>query len=319
MRTPPRTVALAAGLGLLAASGCDEGASPNAGVGALLRLTNAQYVAGELSTQTTADAPTMQGITIGNTTVFPGATGRALSGSANAATGVLIGLQGDDAHWLVPTGVPDNQNPGAFTFATSFSLAPQTPLDPAMRSLFFRAVNDKGTVGPPMAFNLKIQALTLSSVPSTLQISLTWDTDADLDLKVRVPVPNPAPMGKPYVDVWNRSPTALPPLPRGAAPYTAADIAAAGKLDFDSNAQCVIDGRLQENVIFTESPPPGQYEVRVDTYSMCGQVAAQWQVVVTADGQMVAQAYGQAGDVDTRGSHGSAAGTLALTFTVPSP
>jgi len=306
-----------AGLAVAIAGGCGGGASPDSGVGALLRLANAQYVPGELGTEVTADAPKMASISIGNIAVFPGATGRTLSGSAFAATAVLIGLGGDSGHWVTPTGLTDATNPGAFSFDTPYSLSPLTPLDPSMRTLIFRAVNQQGTVGPPMTLDLQIQARALSTTPLPLQVTLTWDTEADLDLKLRVPVPNPAPGKKPYLDVWTRSRVALPPLPDGSPPYTASDIAAAGQLDFDSNAQCLIDGRLQEDVIFPQAPPSGTYEVRVDAASMCGQVAAQWHAFALLNGQMVGQAYGQDGDLDTQGSHGPATGTLAFTFPVP--
>ena len=306
----------------LAFAGCSGGADPNSGIGAYLRLTNAQYISGELGTAPAADAPTMAGISIGNVIVFPGAAGRSLGGSAFAATSVLIGLEGDVGHWEIPTSLADATTPGAFLFDTTVSLSPLLPVDPATRTLIFRAVDQHGTVGPPMTLDLQIQASALATdTPPPLEVTLTWDTEADLDLKVRVPVPNPAPGKKPYVDVWNRSPVALPPVPSGSSPYTPDEIAAAGQLDFDSNAQCLIDGRRQEDVIFPQVPPPGTYEVRVDATSLCGQVAAQWHAVAMANGQLIphAEAYGQVGDIDTQGSHGPATGTLAFTFTVPTP
>ncbi len=107
-----------------------------------------------------------------------------------------------------------------------------------------------------------------------LVVSLNWDTEADLDLHVVIPnVADPddadraldqAPIG------CRRSPSAQPldPTRLATAPY----------LDFDSNANCVIDGLRQENVIFPTggAPPPGDYTVRVDTSSLCGQADAQW-------------------------------------------
>ena len=92
-------------------------------------------------------------------------------------------------------------------------------------------------------------------------------------------------------------------------------MAAAGSLDFDSNAGCVIDGRRQENIVYTQPPPPGDYTVRVDASSLCGQVDAQWRVTArTADGTLQGFAQWEATDADTRGSHGAGAGRLAFTF-----
>ena len=100
--------------------------------------------------------------------------------------------------------------------------------------------------------------------------------------------------------------------------YLAAAVAAAGSLDFDSNAGCAIDGRRQENIIYTQQPPPGDYTVRVDASSLCGQVDAQWRVTATtADGTVQRSAQWEATDADTRGSHGAGAGRLAFTFTIP--
>jgi len=105
-------------------------------------------------------------------------------------------------------------------------------------------------------------------------------------------------------------------------------VAAAGYLDFDSNAACVIDGRRQENVIFSlppddnsfvpVPPPSGEYIVRVDTFSLCGQAAAQWEVQVnTPSGAVVNPATWESTDSDTRGDHGPGAGRLALDFQLP--
>ena len=62
----------------------------------------------------------------------------------------------------------------------------------------------------------------------------------------------------------------------------------------------------------------GEYIVRVDAFSMCGQASAQWTVTVTAaDGSSVRNpATWQVTDADTRGTHGLGAGRLALEFTM---
>ena len=111
----------------------------------------------------------------------------------------------------------------------------------------------------------------------------------------------------------------MPPHVPGTPPLAGADltaaIAAAGKLDFDSNANCVIDGRRQEDVVFAEGPPPGDYTVRVDAFSLCGQVDAQWQATAAlGDGTPAGSARWEATDADTRGSHNAGAGRTAFTF-----
>ena len=79
----------------------------------------------------------------------------------------------------------------------------------------------------------------------------------------------------------------------------------------------VIDGRRQEDVVFTQGPPPGDYTVRVDAFSLCGQPDAQWQATATlADGTVAGTARWEAVDADTRGPHAAGAGRTAFTFTI---
>ena len=67
-----------------------------------------------------------------------------------------------------------------------------------------------------------------------------------------------------------------------------------------------------------KAAPSGTYEVRVDATSLCGQVTARWHAyAITSSGEVLGEAYGQATDIDTQGSHGPATGTLAFTFMVP--
>jgi hypothetical protein len=130
-------------------------------------------------------------------------------------------------------------------------------------------------------------------------------------------VPNPDDPTTP-IEIWSKAPVGLPLRQPGEAPPDSDQIAAAGYLDFDSNAACVIDGRRQENVIFTDAAPSGTYTVRVDAFSLCGQADAQWQVTAaTPDGPIVSPAIWEATDTDTRGTHGLGAGRLAFTFSIP--
>jgi hypothetical protein len=121
------------------------------------------------------------------------------------------------------------------------------------------------------------------------------------------------------IEVWANQPTSLPPRPT-FDPYTPERIMAGGQLDYDSNAGCVIDGRRAESVVWGGPPlPMGRYIVRVDTVSLCGEVAAQWRVDVFKDGNPVpiAAVRGESVDGDTRFGHTQGAGVLALEFDLP--
>jgi hypothetical protein len=315
LRRAPRTSALAIALatGALASAGCDE-ASPASGITAYMRLSSAQFEPGAIDETSTGNKePTVDSIGAKATTIFPGSEGHALSGSVNGAgTAVLVGLTGDVGHWLIPLGFPDLDRQGNFTFSTTAAFSPVVPL--GARELVFRGVDKTGQVGPP-------QRLALTIAPNAptgmLVIQLTWDANADLDLHVRVP--NPANPMKP-IDVWDKAPLALPPQKSSDPPYTAAQVTAAGKLLFDSNANCVIDGQNHEEVVFPDAYPAGTYEVRVDTFSLCGQPTARWHAAAFTNMSattVYAQATGQSLDRDTVATHNATAGVLAFSFTPP--
>ena len=312
----------AAGLFLIAATaGACGGASPESGVTAYLQLAGAQFVPGSLSPDAGtpgldggSQGPPIHGVNLSVTNVYPGIQNVPLSGDVEKGTSVLVGLADDAGYWIVPAPYLDVQTPNNFSFQTKMSLSPATP--EGIQTLIIRGVDATGQIGPAQQF-----ALTVATpVPmGALVITLQWDTQSDMDLHALVP--NPADPATP-IEIYYKSRVGLPPAVPGTPPLSGDDltaaVAAAGTLDFDSNAGCVIDGRRQESIIYTEPPPPGVYTVMVDASSLCGQVAAQWRVTAkTADGALQGFAQWEATDADTRGSHGAGAGRLAFTFTIP--
>jgi hypothetical protein len=300
-----------------AAAGC-EGASADNGLNARLRVNNAQFVPGALEADPGASGP----IAMASPSVvklYPGVQNIPLAGSVAGGTSVLLGFAGDAGHWIVPAPLIDSSSPPEnplYTFSTRMSLSPGTPL--GMETLIVRGVDAAGTIGPSQQNDITVAA----PLPSgAMVITLEWDTNADLDLHAVVPVDPkvtlpPGVEAKDSVEVWAKAPLALPPSPTG---YPSGDpaVLGAGRLDFDSNSNCLIDGRRQENIVFANPPPAGRYIVRVDAFSMCGQASAQWKVTVTTpDGAVVNPATWQAIDADTRGVHGIGAGRLAVDFTL---
>jgi len=284
-----------------------EGASAQSGVTSYLRLTGAQFVSGEIDSADYSPAPTVERVDSQNNTVYPGITGKSIGGAVGpGATAVLIGLKGDNGHWILPVQSQDQTSPGDFVFSAKASFSPAVPTGPA--TILYRAVSALEEIGPPREQALDIKA---SAAQGALVISLDWDSEADLDLRVTAPDAQ----GN-EVEIWSRNKSSLARPAPGDPPATADEIAAAGFLDFDSNSQCQIDGRLQENVIWKTKPAQtlSLYTVRVDAFSMCGEALAHWRVRVLLDGQEVAQAAGQVGDADTRFDHGPGAGLLALEF-----
>ncbi|HEY2728570.1 MAG TPA: hypothetical protein VGK52_01440 [Polyangia bacterium] len=302
---------------LLLASGCAAGCggeSPQSGLTAWLRVSGGQYEPGELTTDPGAIEPTVDTITSRNNNIFPGAQSRSITGSVNgAAASVLMGLEGDSAHWLIPVGVPDFEIVGNFIFSASVSYSPDLPTGP--RALRVRAIDADGNLGPIQALGLSIGT---TAPTGALVVQLDWDTEADLDLHLRIIGADPS---APPLDVWNKAPLALPQKSSSEPPYTRAEIAAAGRLQFDSNSQCVIDGARHEEVVFPQAVPPGTYEVRVDTFSLCSEATARWHVAAFTNPigtpTLIQEAFGQSMDRDTLVSHGADSGLLAFSFTQP--
>ena len=138
-------------------------------------------------------------------------------------------------------------------------------------------------------------------------VSLEWDTQADLDLHLTIPAADGG-----VEEIWSRKPSGVP---RGTPGATVADGLASGYLDYDSNAQCVLDGRQQENIVFPDKAPLGNYIARVDTFSLCGEATARWRLRIFVDGvELPSQAYGQSTEADTRLPHGQGAGVQAMVF-----
>jgi hypothetical protein len=139
--------------------------------------------------------------------------------------------------------------------------------------------------------------------------TLRWDSATDLDLHVITPD---------GIEVWSRNINSYVPPAPGQPPDPPDAWMAGGILDFDSNASCVIDGREQENVVWTIDPPPaGRYVVRVDAFSLCGEPAARWVAEARIGGDVVETSSGMATFEDTRGAHDEGAGVLALEVEVP--
>lgn len=296
----------------ITAAGCASSASPESGITALLRVSNAQFVEGALAPDSSAPGTALiSGVAINNTNVYPGEQSFPLAGTVTGAT-VLIGLENDSGHWIVPATIVDQTTLGGYDFTTQLTFSPWMPT--GSQTLILRGVAADGTIGPAQLYVLT--AGTPAPPTGPLVVTLTWDTEADLDL--HVVMPNVADPTTP-IEIWSKHPIGIP-VPTLDMPTDPYALATAPYLDFDSNATCVIDGRRQENVIFQAAPPPGDYTVRVDTPSLCGQSSAQWTVSATlideTAGIVLGTAQWESTDADTRGAHAAGSGRLAFSFTM---
>jgi len=300
--------------------GACQGASSSPGLTAMLRVEGAQLVSGSIS-----DAPEDQasaqvsGITTPSNEIVAGSQGHGVSGKVGpGANAVAIGFAKDDAHWILPAGNHDFNSPDLLLFSSLLDFSPDlansnvVELDSTNRptvSIIFRAVTPDGLLGPSLGLPMRL----LDNGPTgTLVISLRWSTPVDLDLRVVAPLPD----GSGSVEIWSKHGSNLPPDTSSNTVDTNGTI---GTLDFDSNAGCRIDNHDQENVVWKGVPPAGHYIVRVDAFSLCGQLSAAWEAQATYNGQVLtkndgnpADVFGVATEAATWGDHGAGAGTTAF-------
>ena len=246
-------------------------------------------------------APAVASIVLVNSIIHPNAIDYPIAGALEpGATAAAIGLLGDVGYWIVVSGLPSVATPADPSFAATATFS--AGVVPGPYTLEVHAVDGQGRFGPPST-----QVLTAQSSPSAatgaLVVTLTWDTESDMDLHVVDPSGQEIFHGE-----MSDQPPPFAPQPEGGS-Y--------GHLDWDSNANCVIDGRREESVIWPNPPPSGPYVVRVDAASLCGQPIAHWTVEALSAGSSVGKAQGVAVDASTRGPHDRGAGVTALDFNVP--
>jgi hypothetical protein len=293
---------------MILAAGCTSGITPDTGLEAELRVSGATFIAGDLPAAN--GGPAVTEIDSNNNNIHPGEINKKLGGRLGVG-GVVAAIQldGDAGYWTIPATNFDSTAPTELDFSATLSFSSHTTA--GMRPLHVVAVDGNGKFGAPSTIDLDVAASAVQM--SVLDVRLTWAEETDEDLHVELPD---------HTVVWAGNINSYTPPPPPAQPDPAAP---GGVLDLDSNQQCLIDGLREENVFWTmTSPPPsGTYEVRVDTFSLCGQPDAHWTVEVFQNGDFdhpVATAHGEATDADTKLPHDETsmhkAGVLALQFTL---
>jgi hypothetical protein len=284
MRPVAATLAVVAAL---TGAGCG-GVPSDPGLSAEMQVSGGQFTLGPLPPA--SGGPAVVSLALLSNTAHAGEIEAPLSGALGpSATAAAIGLAGDSGYWIVPAGLPSVAAPSYPTFGVTLSFSPT--LAAGTYSLVVQAADAGGSFGAPMPSPLTVAGPP--AITGALVVTLRWDTESDLDLHVVDPE---------GIEIWRGD-----KVPSGTT----------GDLDVDSNAQCVIDGRRQEDVIFPAGPPSGSYRVLVDTFSLCAASDALWTVEARLEGQLAGSATGESTFTDTEGTHDRGAGVLALTFDVP--
>jgi len=243
-----------------------------------------------------------------NVTIFAGVSDKFIKGIVGPnANAVALGVAGDVAYWQVPALDPD-QSSGAdfYSFTAGLSISPEASGSPLVvvdnegnptLPLSIRAIDNGGNFGPAYIYPLYLDTPPFTG---TLAVTLEWDSATDLDLHVVAPANNDAG----FVDVWTKHRSADPGAPDGT-------------LDFDSNAECQIDGRDRENVFWQGAAPVGHYVVRVAAASLCGLTSAAWHAYAEAEGAIKGEASGVLTEAAMRSSAGEGSGVTVFEFDYP--
>jgi hypothetical protein len=286
----------------LACAACGDGAEADPALDSMLRVPGAQFKRGEPPPD--QGGPSVAALELPTNTIWPGLAGRAVRGALSPeATAVLLRLRGDPGDWVVVAGAPDVATPELPSFADTLEFS--SKLLPGGYTLEARGVDASGRAGAPRTLSLTALATSPSNAPpaGALVVTLEWDSDADLDLHVLDPLGN---------EIFHGEKSS-----RSEFDQSLPEEMSFGVLDADSNANCRIDGRRRESVVWTSSPPSGAYLVRVDATSLCDEFVAHWVVNVLLEGALLGSASGVALDSDTWGPHDRGAGLSALGFEVP--
>jgi len=282
------------------------GVASDTGLEALVRVTGGQFYRGAIDKLSSASTPTVVEVRNSMTVIAPGLLNKQVSGRLDpGSTAMAIGFAGDIGYWILPADVPDSDSPTQPTFHAVLSFALALPAK--SYDLIVRAVSASGVFGP--AAHVALDAQQTLPPTGTLVVSLWWDTESDLDLHV---------VDANGTDVWAGNLNSFDAY--AATPTTDAGAwNEGGILDFDSNAACVLDGRCNENVVWSATPPAGDYLARVDTFSLCESAAARWTVEAFLNGASLGRAKGESVASNQRFSKGKGSGLAALSFTVPPP
>lgn len=283
---------------------CGPAQSTDPGLDALMRVAGAQLIEAPLPID--AGGPPISIIEIPSRRVHAGRAGYVVGGRAGRDSfAVHLGLDGDHVHWVLPVGLPDDIVPHERRFDASLSFSRKTPSGEA--SIGIVAVDSAGNAGPAQRAALTVVTDTSTS---PLQVELRWDRQVDLDLHVVTPS---------GIDINAKNVNAFEPPAPGQPPAHPDASLKGARLDFDSNANCVIDGLRAERVHWPTAPEHGEYVVYVDMFSTCGAGAASFDLRVIRRGDVIRHVRGTLDAFDAR-THplgpGAAPGLRATEFAI---
>ena len=286
---------------------CHDGASSDPGAGALLQVltAGAQFRPGPFPGD--EGGPPVVELVAGSVTKI-GDVRATIRGTLDpAARGWVLGVDGIGGSWILPSQVPDLDAPTFPSAHARIALADDFP--PGPFTLEIAASDVDGNFGP--AVTSESIAEPEDPPAGELVVELVWGGRADLDIHVVEPGING---GEAFSDHPN---TFDPPI---GEPQPPTEFTKHGILDHDGNTRCTRLGHPNEHVVWMMPPPAGDYIVRVDTPSLCGDASATWFVAAYRTINGVTETLGTAQGISTPANvlspRGRGAGILALRFSL---
>ena len=314
MRPMGRLVGIEA-LCALVASSCqwsEWSADTSSGLTSMIRVQGGQAKRGSIA-DPPAPSTALGTITPVNATIFAGVSNKLIKGIVGPdANAVALGVAGDVAYWQVPALTPDSSSSGSYDFTAGLSISPEVSGSPLIvpdskgnptLPLSVRAIDNGGNFGQATIYPLYLYEPPFAG---SLAVTLEWDSATDLDLHVVVAPAN----NDVGFEVWTKHRSA-------DVERTDAGTVTDGTLDFDSNADCQIDGKDLENVFWNGPAPVGHYVVRVAAASLCGLTSAAWHAYAEASGVSKGEASGVLTEAATRSSAGAGSGVTVFEFDYP--
>ena len=274
----------------------------NPGLHLKVRIPDAQFHKGGLSVD--QGGPSVSFVNRPQPVISRGESSIALSGRLSAGGVALhIQAQGDPDHWVQNAGGEDFVIPEELLFAFDFSLASFVAEDTLI--LLMQAVDSDGRFGPVTEVEFVISP---DLPPAELLVTLAWDAPADVDLHLELP--DNTIVGAKNIHSFDP--------PAGAPP--ASEMPPGGFLEFDSNQECLLDLRNQENIVWRfSSPPSGTYRVYAHLFSPCDAQVVNMISTLWIGSELTASAGAVQTPFDSRihPSDGEAPGLLMMEFEVP--
>lgn len=290
-------------LPLLALAACTDGASNDRALDELLQLSGeAQFRPGPFPAD--EGGPAALELTTAVNDVLIGQLRTSFKGTLGpSARAFAIGIVGVDGSWLVPAGIPEFETPDSPSAKGTLGVRPEFPIGPF--DVIIAATDENGMFGAPATKQLI--AVPEDPPEGELVIELAWEGNADLDLHVV----EPGPFGG---EVFSGDPNSYQPVP--GEPADPNEPPKHGILDRDGNKDCQRMPHPSEHVVWTMPPPTGEYVVRVDTPSLCGDGSAAWFVAVYRGSELIGSARGTATPDHVLLPRGRGAGITALRFSL---